>query len=206
MAEKRDSPTPDSTNRPGALPARYQEVLYWKISGKPARLVAMNLVAIVLLILAGVVFFSLAANLGQLPRNLELTPAAFLLLLAATVLVFVLHELAHGISMRIFGARPQYGVIWKMMAFYATSPGFAFRRNQYAAVCLAPLVSLSLLVVLGMALLNGTEWVALLAFFGTVNASGAAGDVWIMTIVLRYPANAYVIDERDGMRVLLHAA
>jgi hypothetical protein len=27
------------------------------------------------------------------------------------------------------------------------------------------------------------------------------GDMWITTIVLHYPAIAYVMDERDGMRV-----
>jgi len=29
------------------------------------------------------------------------------------------------------------------------------------------------------------------------------GDLWITTIVLRYPATAYVIDEKDGIRVFL---
>ena len=34
-----------------------------------------------------------------------------------------------------------------------------------------------------------------------VNASGAIGDVWITTIVLRYAPAARIVDERDGIRV-----
>jgi len=36
-----------------------------------------------------------------------------------------------------------------------------------------------------------------------LNAAGASGDVWMAVIVTRYPARAYVTDERDGMRVFL---
>ena len=35
------------------------------------------------------------------------------------------------------------------------------------------------------------------------NAAGAIGDVWISTIVLRYAPTAWIVDERDGIRVYL---
>jgi hypothetical protein len=54
-----------------------------------------------------------------------------------------------------------------------------------------------------MWILQGTAWVALLAICGVVNASGAVGDMWITMIVLRYESTAYVMDERDGIRVFL---
>ena len=60
---------------------------------------------------------------------------------------------------------------------------------------------ISILVVLGMWSLQGTLWVALLGICGVINASGAIGDMWITAIVLRYPITAYVMDERDGVRV-----
>jgi Putative zincin peptidase len=87
--------------------------------------------------------------------------------------------------------------------FYATSPGYAYRRNDYVVTALAPFVFLSTLFVLGMWLLQGTLWVALLGICGVLNAAGAIGDMWISMIVLRYPATALVMDERDGMRVFL---
>jgi hypothetical protein len=189
---------------PGELPPGYREALYWKISGKPARLLAMNLLGIMLFVLAWVLFSWLAATLGQAPANIRTSSITdILLFLAALVLVVVLHELVHGIAMRIFKARPKYGVMWSKMMFYATSPGFAFPRRAYLSVALAPLISLSLLAVLAILLLAGTPWVLLIALAATLNAAGAIGDLWISAVVLRYPAHAYVMDEQDGMRVFL---
>jgi len=105
--------------------------------------------------------------------------------------------------MRLCGAKPQYGVLWKQLMFYATCPGYGFRRNSYILMILAPLVGLSCLAIIGMLLLRGTNWVALLALCATINGSGAFGDVWLVSLVLRYPRGAYVVDERDGVRVLM---
>jgi hypothetical protein len=93
--------------------------------------------------------------------------------------------------------------MWSKMMFYATSPGFAYPRGKFITVALAPLVVVSLLAILAMALLAGTAWVALLAFVATFNAAGAVGDMWIAAVVLRYPSHAYVVDEKDGMRIFL---
>jgi membrane protein YdbS with pleckstrin-like domain len=69
---------------------------------------------------------------------------------------------------------------------------------------LAPLFILSILVILGMWFVQGNAlWVALLAMCGTINAAGAIADLWIAIIVLRYASTAYVMDERDGVRVFL---
>ncbi len=188
----------------GTPPPGYQEVLYWKISGKPLRLVIMNLVGAFLLVPFGGIFFWLAFTLGRLPKSIELSsPSGLLIALAVLLLMLVLHELVHGVIMGIFGARPQFGMMWKEAMFYATSPGFAYPRRQYLAIALAPLVVISLLAVLAMVLLAGTGWVTLVAFVATFNAAGSIGDLWIATIVLRYPSHTYVVDERDGVRIFL---
>jgi hypothetical protein len=123
------------------------------------------------------------------------------LAVAGIVVTFILHELTHGLAMQMFGARAKYGIIWKGLMLYATSPGYAYHRNNYVVISLAPIVFISALVVLGMWILQGTAWVALLAICGVVNESGAVGDMWITMIVLRYAATAYVMDERDGIRM-----
>ena len=114
-----------------------------------------------------------------------------------------LHELTHGMAMQIFGAKPKFGILWKGLMFYATSPEYAYHRNNYVVIALAPLIFISILAVLGIWLLQGTLWIALLGICGTLNASGAVGDMWITMIVLRYANTAYVIDERDGIRLFL---
>jgi hypothetical protein len=191
--------------RLGQPPLGYREVTYWKISEKPSRLLLMNLLSLPLLILSGMFFFGLALGQGWLPPRLRFELIQFLALAAGLLLVLVLHELAHGIAMRLFRARPQYGVMWDKAMFYATAPGFAFPRSQYLVIALAPLASLSLLSILAMWILAGAPWVYVVAFAATINAAGSIGDLWITSLVLRYPRHAYVIDEQDGMRIFLPA-
>jgi hypothetical protein len=189
----------------GALPENYQEVLSWKVTGKPIRVVALNIVGLILFVIFGMIFSSMAFGLGKIPSegNFRIGLVAISLSIVGVVLTLVLHELTHGLTMQMFGASPKYGIIWKGLMLYATSPGYAYRRNNYVVISLAPFVFISALVILGMWILQGTAWVALLAICGAVNASGAVGDMWITTIVLRYAATAYVMDERDGIRVFL---
>ena len=189
----------------GAFPENYQEVLSWKVTGKPIRVIVLNIVGVILFVIFGMIFFSIAIRVGKLPSdgNLQFGLGEMGLAIAGIVVTFVLHELTHGLVMQLFGAKPKYGIIWKGLMLYATSPGYTYRRNNYVVIALAPFLFISALVVLGMWILQGTAWVALLAICGVVNASGAVGDMWITMIVLRYAATAYVMDERDGIRVFL---
>ena len=188
----------------GSLPDDYHQVLYWKVTEKRSRVIALNILAVPLFVIFGVVFSSLAVSLGKLPSGeFKFGLSEISLVFVGVLLTFVLHELTHGLAMQMFGASPKYGIIWKGLMLYATSPGYAYRRNNYVVIALAPFVLISLLVVLGMWVLQGTTWVALLVLCGIVNASGAIGDMWITMIVLRYAATAYVMDERDGIRVFL---
>jgi hypothetical protein len=105
--------------------------------------------------------------------------------------------------MQSFGARPRYGFWMKGLMFYTKAPGYTFQRNQYVVIVLAPLISISVLLFLGILLMASKSIVWVLALWAIVNASAANADVWITALVLRYPRSAYVVDERDGMRILV---
>jgi hypothetical protein len=190
----------------GTLPDNYQEVLSWKLTEKPMRVITMNILGVFLFVIFGWIFSWLAFNLGKLPSEGEIRITSLSMIglaLAGVLLTLGLHELTHGLAMRMFGASPKYGFIWKWLVLYATTPGYAYHRNSLVVISLVPLVCLSILAVLGMWLLQGTLWVALLGLCGALNASGAVGDMWITMIVLRYANIAYVIHERDGIQVFL---
>jgi hypothetical protein len=197
--------TINPTTTSGALPENYQEVLYWKVTEKPMRVIALNIVGVILFVIFGMVFSSLAIGVGKMPSegNFRVGLGEMGLAVAGIVVTLILHELTHGLAIQMFGASPKYGIIWKGLMLYATSPEYAYRRNNYVVIALAPFVFISALVILGMWILQGTAWVALLAVCGVVNASGAVGDMWITIIVLRYAVTAYVMDERDGIRMFL---
>lgn len=189
---------------PGQPPPGYIQVLYWRISEKLSRVLLINLLSIPFLVLWGSVFFRLASAISSThPAAEDSTSLNLLPFLMALLLTPVLHELVHGLSMRIFGARPKYGFLWKLLAFYATSPGYAYPRWQYLTIALAPLVVLSLAAVVLMLLLAGSGLVTVIAITATLNATGATGDVWMAALVLRYPPYAYMMDERDGVRIFL---
>jgi len=187
----------------GSLPNGYQEVLNWRVTGKPGRVIAVQILGVFSLVIFGVIFSGLAVTLGKSPTQGEFGLREIGVVFVGILLALVLHELTHGLVMQTYGAKPKYGILWKGPMLYATSPGYAYRRNDYVVIALAPFVLISALVILGMWLLQGTLWVLLLGLCGIFNASGAIGDVWMTMIVLRYPTPAYVIDERDGIRVFL---
>ena len=183
-------------------PSGYKEVLYWKINEEPSRFVIMNFLPILLAILFGIGFYIFIQVFGGSPQ-LTLSNQDLLIFLIGIPIVIALHEFVHGIVMQSFGARPRYGFWKKGLMFYAKAPGYAFKRNLYALIVLAPLLSLSVLICLGISLLASNSIVWVLALWAIVNASAANADLWITTLVLRYPRSAYVIDERDGIRILL---
>lgn len=189
---------------PGAVPPNYHEVLYWKIAENRRRLVVLNLVSVPLFFVWSILFLLFAALFGRLlDAKVTGSTTELVVLLAAIAIIIILHELTHGVTAQFYGARPQYGFLWKGLMFYATTPGYAFTRNQYLVVLLMPLIGLSLVAMLGIIGLAGSPWAVLLTLCAIFNATGAIGDLWSLTIVARYPAQAYIVDERDGLRVFL---
>lgn len=187
----------------GAIPPHYREVLYWKLTESPVRLLWINLLALPLGALAAPLFLGLARSLGGVGLEALTGWPHYLGLIAGLIVTLSLHELAHGLVMTACGARPRYGVKWEAGALYATAPGFGFTRNQYLAVIFAPLVSLSLLAVAGMWAGAETMAAPLVALCAVLNVMGACGDVYMGWRVGRYPPAAFVVDEADGMRIFL---
>ena len=196
--------TSNSIVRDG-LPAGYREAICWRISDKRWRAIVMYLVGFLSLVPWLFLFGWLGTRVGRMPQSGNLGTLEVVLIVAACLLVVVLHELAHALAMSAFGAHPRFGVLYYGLMAYATAPGHAFSRSAYVAVALAPLVGLSLLALLGMIVLAGTPWVSLLVFCAAANAAGAVGDLWMVSIALRYPSIARLMDERDGVRILLPA-
>jgi hypothetical protein len=204
MKKRASATLPAYPDRTGTVPASYREALYWRITQSSWKLTVVNLLSLPLAGLMGLVFFGWVVLLNRMPRELSLQLPQAASLIVGVAGTLVLHELVHGLAMVAYGARPRFGVLWQGLMVYATSPGYAFRRNKYIVVILAPLVGLSLLALMTTLVLP-PELAVLVALCATVNGAGAVGDLWILLITLRYPEHAYVMDERDGMRIFLPA-
>lgn len=191
------------TISPIHLPGNYDEVLYWKLSHHKTLLVVLNVVGLALMGLALPLFFAWARLWQPRIETLEVRILQMGAALIAVVSTIVLHELVHGLALRGYGARPKYGVLWKEGMFYATAAGYAFRRNAYIVIALAPLVGLSL-VGMALLMLSLPGWLAWIVVFCTaLNVGSAIGDMWLVRVALGYPPAAYVVDEKDGLRVFM---
>ncbi len=158
-----------------------------------------------LLLLGGGVFFSvlnLAAYFWQRHTlNLHLTFGGVLLWLVINILgaivILPLHELLHGLVFLLWGGRPFFGAKLPL-ALYCGARQQLFRRNQYIAVGLAPLV------VITLAAFVLTLFSPILAsytlFANLSNFSGAVGDLWSVLRMARLPANALIEDTDAGYR------
>jgi hypothetical protein len=204
-AERQPGLFPEEAIRNGALPSHAREVLYWKITQNRWQVIVVNVLSLPLAALMGLVFFGWLGILSPVPGTLRLQLLQVVSVIPAMVVTLILHEGAHGLAMLAYSARPRFGILWQGLMLYATSPGYAFRRNAYAVVILAPLISLSLLALLAMPFLPFYLGL-LVALCATVNGAGAIGDLWILLIALRYPPQAYIMDERDGMRIFMPGA
>jgi hypothetical protein len=164
----------------------------------------LSVLSLVALPVALVVFAILTAPLGG-PLDLGAGSFSFaagpldilLVLLAALVVLPVIHELSHGAVAWTLGGRPVYGI----------GPGIAFCHFRefvgkwpYAAILVAPLLLISLggalLMPLAPAILRGP----LLALMVT-NASGAVGDLAALWQLVRFPGNILIADTNAGFEV-----
>ncbi|MDQ3327661.1 MAG: DUF3267 domain-containing protein [Chloroflexota bacterium] len=115
-------------------------------------------------------------------------------------LLIVTHELLHGLTMRLFGGRPRYGVgvMGKILPyFYCTAEGERFTRAQFATVALAPTVAISLLGALAVAYLPYGGWLVLPL---GLHLGGCIGDVWVLGVVLKQPRGTMIEDMKTGVR------
>jgi len=132
-------------------------------------------------------------NIGAGFGPILLTGMLLLLLIAA-------HELVHGLTMRLFGGRPRYGVgaMGKILPyFYCTAEGERFTRAQFAAVALAPMLALSLLGGLAVAYLPYGGWLVLPL---GLHLGRCIGDFWVLGVVLMQPRGTLIEDMKTGVR------
>jgi hypothetical protein len=191
-----------SPNSIHALPDNYTEAEHLVVTeGK--RLLWLNVLAFVplavSLVLMGAWWLLVVRLRGAIPGG-DLSWWVGLLLV---LLVLPLHEGLHAGAILWAGHKPRIGAKLDKGVLYATADGALFRRNEFVVIALAPILVITLA---GMALMFALPdrwgfWVGLAVAF---NASSAIGDLWMVAEVLRYPPDALVRDEEDGIRIYRH--
>lgn len=118
-----------------------------------------------------------------------------LTVLVATTAMMVVHEAFHGIFFWYFtGSRPKFG--FRGAYAFAAAPDWYVPRTPYLITSLAPLIGITLIGVLLLAVVP-VSWIPLLLLVVALNAAGAVGDLWVAWWLVRCPADAFGNDQGD---------
>jgi hypothetical protein len=123
--------------------------------------------------------------------------------IAIIALSVILHELLHGVALRLMGFRPRLSFASGYL--YATmSDGQYLTRRQYVMMALTPLVVITgigagLLVIVPVAL---GQWLMIALL---LNAAASIGDLVVTRRALAEPSYAYFAADEEGIQVYLPA-
>ena len=119
-------------------------------------------------------------------------------MLGLTLLYLVLHELVHGIAMRICGTKKiRYG--FKGVYAFAASDDY-YRKKPYVFIALAPVVLWGIVLAIVTPFVPAS-WFWVVYFVQLMNLSGAAGDLYVTVKFSRMPRDILIRDSGVGMAV-----
>ena len=119
-------------------------------------------------------------------------------LIAMILAHIVLHELTHGVAMKICGCeKVTYG--FSGMYAYASASEF-FTKTQYLCIALAPVFFWGLVLTI-VGLMVPASWFWIIYTVQIANIAGAAGDYYVVFHFFFLPDNVLVYDTGTSMAV-----
>lgn len=142
--------------------------------------------------IAGQSFEPIVISAGTAPTLVD-----WLAISIGLAVLVAIHEALHGIVLRRYGGSPSYGVgiSNRLLPYaYAGTDGASYTRNQLLAAVLAPVVVITAVGTVLMAIVPTTLLVGALA----VNAAGSVRDLRMAAMLVQYPASVTVATHPDG--------
>lgn len=119
-------------------------------------------------------------------------------LMVLMVVYIVLHELVHGITMKLFGTKKvKYG--FTGLYAFAGSDCY-YPKLPYITIALAPIVVWGIVLAV-VNVLVPQDWFWVVYLIQIMNISGAAGDLYVTVKFLKMPSDILVYDRGVGMEV-----
>ncbi len=182
------------------LPNGYEEILSIDMKKNIKLMILVNGLAIVIaFIMVAVMYFCVPLDTlfdGKNGRIVGIDRP--IVLIVSAVAYIVLHELVHGITMKLFGAKKvKYG--FKGLYAFACSDGY-YDKRSFIIIALAPIVVWgAVLVVINALVPIGWFWIVYI--LQIINISGAAGDMYVTVKFAKLPKDILIKDVGVGMTV-----
>lgn len=184
----------------GVLPEDYGEIYSLNLQKDKRAAIIVNLLALAIAAVMAVSmnFFVPVTSVFDMSGGIVryfLRLAALIVLMA---LYMVLHELVHGIAMKLCGTkRVKYG--FTGLYAFAGSEDY-YDKKSYIFIALAPIVLWGT-VLAAVNFFVPTEWFWIVYMIQLINISGAAGDLFAAVKFSRMPKNILIQDSGVSMRV-----
>ena len=150
----------------------------------------------IIMLLLGIWFMIRAAILAFDDFSSPLGMTGLSLVFSFTLLIPI-HELLHGLALKITGARNvHYGGYLRKFIFYAEADRHVLNKKQFAFVALTPLIVVQVLTLVGILIF----WYSPVFYFSIIVMAAhsffCAGDIGLLTIFL-WDSEVYNYDVRE---------
>lgn len=182
------------------LPTGYQEILKIDMKTNKKLMLRISLISLLFAVIMVVCasFFVPLSHLLEKTDTLNSLIKKFVVLIVLMVVYTVLHELVHGIFMKIFsGTKVKYG--FKGLYAYAGSSAY-FNKTSYIIIALAPVVILGVVLIV-LNCIVPISWFWVVYFLQVTNITGASGDIYVTYKMAQMPSDILVNDIGDAMTV-----
>lgn len=184
----------------GVLPEDYGEIYSLNLQKDKRTAIIVNLLALAIAAVMAVSmnFFVPVTSVFDMSGGIVRYFLRLAALIVLMVLYMVLHELVHGIAMKLCGTkRVKYG--FTGLYAFAGSEDY-YDKKSYIFIVLAPIVLWGT-VLAAVNFFVPTEWFWIVYMIQLINISGAAGDLFAAVKFSRMPKNILIQDSGVSMRV-----
>ncbi len=166
----------------------YKEIQYIDFN-KKKYLISFNILIIIFTFLF---FYTLRISMCPL-----FSIKSIIVLVILLYVFMLLHELIHGFFIKVFSKKK---AIYNFTFFYASAGAKDryFDKSSYIIIALAPVIILSIILLLILNNVSVEYYNAMLLLFA-LNFSGAIGDLYISLITLLKPKDTFILDEGESM-------
>lgn len=184
----------------GVLPEDYGEIYSLNLQKDKRTAIIVNLLALAIAAVMAVSmnFFVPVTSFFDMSGGIVRYFLRLVALIVLMALYMVLHELVHGIAMKLCGTkRVKYG--FTGLYAFAGSEDY-YDKKSYIFIALAPIVLWGT-VLAAVNFFVPTEWFWIVYMIQLINISVAAGDLFAAVKFSRMPKNILIQDSGVSMRV-----
>ncbi len=170
------------------LPEGYHEIDSIDLQKDKKLMLLVNVIALVIMIVLAVPMHFVIPISSMFAHDYFIKAAV---LLGAMIVYIILHELIHGIAMKICGTKKvKYG--FTGMYAFAGSDDY-YDKKSYIFIALAPIVVWGIVLAV-INFLVPTDWFWIVYFVQIMNLSGAAGDLFVTVKFSKLPRDILISD------------